>query len=751
MIDQPEQIIKDKDHNKKLNAISFFNGGGGMSLGFLEAGYNLLLANDIEPEAKNSHNLNHPNIPFICQDISTIQRKQIFDIIGEQNIDVIIGGPPCQGFSNMGDKSSCDPRNFLFESYLRIIEWVKPKCVLMENVAGFKNMYGGVFYNKLCNKLSLLGYDVYSKIIDSSQYGVPQIRKRVFVFATRMSGSYHFPSPSSLNVGNLSSKQNVGDAIMDLLDNYDKFDNHTPLNHTDIVIRRYEYIPEGEKLPAPEKLPPEIRRKNFGNTYQRLHRMKPSTTMVPGNNAFPIHPTLNRSLTPREAARLQSFPDFHIFTGTRANQCKLVGNAVAPLLAAKLAQSITSHLEENTSTDLGSEDLICLRDQGYKAIEKKSKKKSNEKEMTFVDFFSGAGGFALGLTQAGYKGLLSVEIDDYACEAHKKNLKDIPLLKADLSLDETKNTIKEKLSKHNIDVLVGGPPCQGFSIFGSRRYINTKGYDPTEDIRNDLVFKFWEYAKILNPEWVIMENVPGLATLGDGIYLDRIYALAKEAGYTNIRHKILNTADYGVPQIRKRLIVIASKKGYVLPFPKAKYFQNNKEWQYPYRTVGEVITDLAEEKTYELHKNHVPPKHNHIIKERYSYIEEGKKIDIDNLPDHLKVGIKTGKPIKNFSHVFKRLHRDKPSSTMVPGHNAFPVHPWLNRTLTIREAARIQTFPDNYEFIGPIIHQGFQVGNAFPPMLAQLIAERLKRIVSNNWTPDTITDLAKYSMLSMEE
>ncbi|MDY0202272.1 MAG: DNA cytosine methyltransferase [Tenuifilaceae bacterium] len=748
---KPKQIVKDTFKNKKLTAISFFNGGGGMSLGFLEAGYDLLLANDIEHEAMNSHKLNHKNIPFICQDISTIQKKQIFDILLGREVDVIIGGPPCQGFSNMGDKSSCDPRNFLFESYLRIIEWVKPKCVLMENVAGFKNMYGGAFYDNLCNKLSLLGYDVYSKIIDSSNHGVPQIRKRIFVFATRMNGDYSFPIPSSKTVGSLSSNQNVGDAIMDLMDNYDKFDNHIPLNHTDIVIERYKYIQEGGKLPPPEELPIEIRRKNFGNTYQRLHRMKPSTTMVPGNNAFPIHPTLNRSLTPREAARLQSFPDSHIFTGTRADQCKLVGNAVAPLLAAKLAQSIANHLENKTSTSTKSKDLICLRNQGYTPIEKKSKKKSNTTEMTFVDFFSGAGGFALGLTQAGYKGLLSVEIDNYACAAHEKNLKDIPLLKADLSLDTTKETIKKKLSNKKVDLLVGGPPCQGFSVFGSRRYINTKGYDPTEDIRNDLVFKFWEYAEVLDPEWVIMENVPGLETLGDGIYLKRIYELAKKAGYTNIRHQVLNTADYGVPQIRKRLIVIASKKNYVLPFPKPKYFQNNKEWQSAYRTVGEVITDLAEEETYEWQKNHVPPRHNDIVKERYSYIDEGKKIDIDKLPQHLKVGIKTGKPIKNFSHVFKRLHRDKPSSTMVPGHNAFPVHPWLNRTLTIREAARIQTFPDSYEFVGPIIHQGFQVGNAFPPMLAQLIAERLKRIVTNNWTPDTITDLAKYSMLEMEQ
>jgi DNA (cytosine-5)-methyltransferase 1 len=745
------QLNNHNPDEKLLTAISFFNGGGGMSIGFLEAGYDLLLANDIEPEAKNSHDLNHPNIPFICQDISTLQKQQIFEVIGEENIDVIIGGPPCQGFSNMGDKSSCDPRNFLFESYLRIIDWVKPKCVLMENVAGFKNMYGGVFFDNLCNKLSLMGYDVYSKIIDSSNFGVPQKRKRVFVFATRMDAPYHFPTPSKNSIGRLLSRNNVGEAIMDLLDNYDKFNNHMPLNHTETVIRRYEYIPEGGKLPSPENLPEDIRRKNFGNTYQRLHRLQPSTTMVPGNNAFPIHPTLNRSLTPREAARIQSFPDHHIFTGTRADQCKLVGNAVPPLLSAKLALSIKEHLDENAFKRSVVEDLVCKRGQGYKRDTKISDNKEDDKRMTFVDLFSGAGGFALGFKQAGYKGLLSVELDDYACLAHERNLKEIPLLKADLSLDETKKIIQQKLENQKIDVLVGGPPCQGFSIFGSRRYVNTKGYDPSEDIRNDLVIQFWEYAKMLNPEWVIMENVPGLETLCDGIYIKKVYEIAKNYGYTNIKHQVLNAADYGVPQIRKRLIVIASKKDYVLPFPKPKYFQDNKEWQYSYRTVGEVITDLAEENTYDKYKNHAPPGHNEIVKARFSYIEEGEKIDIEKLPHNLKMGTKTGKPIKNFSHVFKRLHRNKPSSTMVPGHNAFPVHPWLNRTLTIREAARIQTFPDNYEFFGPIIKQGLQVGNAFPPMLAQLIAERLKRIVSNNWTPETITDLAKYSMLDIPE
>ena len=133
--------------------------------------------------------------------------------------------------------------------------------------------------------------------------------------------------------------------------------------------------------------------------------------------------------------------------------------------------------------------------------------------------------------------------------------------------------------------------------------------------------------------------------------------------------------------------------------------------------------------------------------ERFSYIKEGQKLEIESLPEHLKNGTKTGKPMANYSHVFKRLHRKKPAGTIVPGHNAFPVHPTLNRTLTVREAARIQTFPDNYEFVGPIINQCLQVGNAFPCLVAQIFGERLRTVINKEWSEESATHLAKYSML----
>ena len=162
----------------------------------------------------------------------------------------------------------------------------------------------------------------------------------------------------------------------------------------------------------------------------------------------------------------------------------------------------------------------------------------------------------------------------------------------------------------------------------------------------------------------------------------------------------------------------------------------------------EVLTDLIEDDTHEKFANHQPPNHQQVVAERYSYIKPGQKLVPEDLPDELRLGVKTKKPIKKFSHVHYRLHPDKPAPTLVPGHNAFPVHPTLNRTLTIREAARLQTFPDWVEFSGPIINQGLQVGNAFPPLVAQIFAERIVRVMNNNWSTENVTKLAKYSMIA---
>ena len=722
----------------KPTCISLFSGGGGFCRGLHEAGYEILLSSDIEAFAENTHIANFPNIPFLRKDIQTISKTEIKGLLSSKPVDLVVGGPPCQGFSNMGDKLAADARNLLLDHYLRIIDIVAPKVVLFENVPGVKTKYNGTFYKQLTSGLLQQGYTISDQIISADDYGVPQIRKRFFLVATLSEIKFKFPGFDKKAFGDLKTYSSVGEAFINL-PNYEDDPNHSPLRHSEKVIARYKLIKEGGKLPPPEQMPAEIRRKNFGNTYQRLHRKQLSTTMVPGNNAFPVHPTLNRSLTPREAARIQTFPDNHVFCGNRAQQCIQVGNAVPPLLAAKLGVAIKEHL-----------DTKCFREKNIASTAKitKDRDATQKSGFTCVDLFSGIGGFTIGFEQSGFEVLASCDNDKFVSDAHAKNLPHIPFIFGDISDEVIQNKLFESIEGRNVDVLVGGPPCQGFSMFGKRRFVNTESYDPTTDLRNNLLESYIEIVKKLKPTWLIIENVPGLLSLDNGNYLRLLESRLVSNGYKNYEFRVINTASYGVPQKRKRFILIATNSDYIIPWPKEKYFQDPKEWQKPFRGTMEVLTDLIDNDTHEKFTNHQPPNHQRSVAERYSYIKPGQKLVPEDLPDDLRLGVKTKKPIKKFSHVHYRLHPDKPAPTLVPGHNAFPVHPTLNRTLTIREAARLQTFPDWVEFFGPIINQGLQVGNAFPPLVAQIFAERIVRVMNNNWSSENVTKLAKYSMIA---
>ena len=731
-----------KSFMSKINFISLFSGGGGFQIGFEAANFNCILSSDIDEDAEKTHYKNYQKIPFIKKDIRELSAKEILRITKGVYPDLIIGGPPCQGFSVMGDKNSSDPRNDLFNAYIKLVRDLEPKFFLFENVKGFKTMYSGNYFNRTVNGFSSCGYNIYFKILKASDYGAPQIRERVFIFGSKLNNPFKFPEPSQNSVAYIKSFNNVGTAINDLQKKNQSFPNHIPLEHSEIVIKRYKLIKEGGRLPKEENLPKEIRRKNFGNTYERLSRNSISKTLVPGNNAFPIHPVLNRSLTPREAARIQTFPDKHIFVGTRRKQCILVGNAVAPIVAAKLALQIKKHLANKIDKD---ENMILSKKNQLNVVPFTNKK--NKNSLNFVDFFSGAGGISIGLKNAGYKCVLSNDFDINVKKTYEHNFPNEKFIYGDLRLPEIEKQIFNCIGDKKIDLVVGGPPCQGFSMFGKRRFKNTKNYNPLDDDRNDLVKVYFEYIKKIKPSWIIMENVEGILNLGEGIYIDFIKKNLKKLGYKNFDYRILNTADYGVPQKRKRFILIANNTGHLVPWPKPKYFKEPKDWQLPYRTVGEAISDLAPVKTQKIFKNHTPMTHSTEIIERYSYVEEGKKMDVEKLPKKLQYGKYTGKKIKNFSHVYRRLHRKEPSITLVPGHNAFPIHPWLNRLITVREAARLQTFPDEIEFLGPSKDQCIQVGNAFPCLVAQSIGEIILKTIGNNWTETNKSKLADYSLL----
>lgn len=339
-----------------LNAIDLFSGAGGLHLGFERAGYSIKLCIDNDALVERTHKRNFPNIPFINDDIREVPASVIKTYLNSETVDVVIGGPPCQGFSTIGKRVSSnpsirakhDPRNELVLTYAKLIRELRPKFIVMENVKGILTSSGGEYLKKVLQLLREAGYDAQYKLINMADYGVPEIRERVIILGNRVGLPVEFPPPdhSDNPKDGLLPWNNCWDAIKDLIDMEDTPEfNHVALKHTEKNIARYKLIPEGGRLPE-DALPPELYRKNFGNTYKRLSRTRPALTMVPGNDAFPIHPVLHRSLTVREAARIQTFPDSIIFEGNRRQQGHQVGNAVPPMFSEKLANFITKQIQK---------------------------------------------------------------------------------------------------------------------------------------------------------------------------------------------------------------------------------------------------------------------------------------------------------------------------------------------------------------------------------------------------------------------
>jgi DNA (cytosine-5)-methyltransferase 1 len=342
------------------NIVDLFSGAGGLHMGFEAAGFSVEMCVDSNELVERTHKRNFPSIPFMNKDISQITSEDILSGV-DSEIDLVIGGPPCQGFSTIGNRVSSDPekrmrhdkRNELVLAYVKIIQELQPKFIVMENVKGILTRSNGVFLETVLNELKKANYNVGYQVVNMADYGVPQIRERVIILGNRMGLPVKFPPADHAEkpYGNILPWRNCWEVISDLEGLCDDSNfNHVALRHTPKIIERYRLIPEGGRLPEDE-LPEEIFRRNFGNTYKRLHRKRPALTMVPGNDAFPIHPTLNRSLTVREAARIQTFSDDIIFEGNRRQQGHQVGNAVPPMFSTKLAQFIKTQLDEYYSTE----------------------------------------------------------------------------------------------------------------------------------------------------------------------------------------------------------------------------------------------------------------------------------------------------------------------------------------------------------------------------------------------------------------
>ena len=351
-------------NKKKLNVLDLFCGCGGISCGYNLAGFEIIGGIDFNQDAVNTFSLNFKAAKVQCTDITTISNEAI--VRDYSGVDVIVGGPPCQGFStaNRWQKEMDDPRNKLFFEYIRFVKLLKPKVVMIENVRGLLTRDNGYAKERIETILSNEGYNLNMAILDASNYGVPQNRKRAIIVGINKSFKdiyFDFELLKTL------PKVTVEDAIGELYDfensepgdikleieptspfrkflrsNDDIVTDHEARYPAQIVQERISYVPQGGNwADVPKELWPNNRSNRHSSAYKRLAPNSQSCTIDTGNaHSNYFHPLYNRIPSIRESARLQSFPDSFIFTGARGSKYKQIGNAVPPLLAKAIAEEI---------------------------------------------------------------------------------------------------------------------------------------------------------------------------------------------------------------------------------------------------------------------------------------------------------------------------------------------------------------------------------------------------------------------------
>lgn len=352
--------------NKKirLNFIDVFAGAGGFSCGMEMAGHRCLLGVDFNQHAMNTFERNHKHANVFCGDIHQLKKKQLLEYLDGENIDVVVGGPPCQGFSTVGTGNPSDDRNSLFLQFVRIVRLTSPSFVVMENVTGLLAKKNEQTLKAVFNKFESMGYNMGVQVLSAEQHGVPEKRRRTIIIGSKVNSKVVFPKPSHNTIVGRSfiPPVTVGDALSKLKTRSGKILNHdidTAQVSNKLDLARLKRIPEGKgiRYEKDEKayLTPKlklginwqtIREGRFRQTkFQRLDRKIPSPTIMTHRHSY-YHPVEHRYLTQREAAALQSFPNNFEFTGPVSAQWRQIGNAVPPLLGKAIGKALTAMVKE---------------------------------------------------------------------------------------------------------------------------------------------------------------------------------------------------------------------------------------------------------------------------------------------------------------------------------------------------------------------------------------------------------------------
>lgn len=351
---------------KSRYLIDLFSGCGGLSYGFEMAGFESIIGVDIDAPALSTFAYNHPHAKALELDLSEPQSiERIVSEIDGRDVEIIVAGPPCQGFSLTGTRKEDDKRNRLFYSVFQLAERIKPNFIVIENVPGIANLYNGRARQAILDEFLRLGYSSSEKLMYAPDYGIPQIRKRMFFVGVLGDTPFEFPEPTHNEENYITCEQAIGDlpSLVSEIGNeeteylnepssqYQKMMrkdskllyNHVGTKHSELVVSVIRQVPEGGNH---KDLPPGVGdSRKFNEAWTRYHSQRPSKTIDTGHRNH-FHYKWDRVPTARENARLQSFPDSFYFLGSKTQQYKQIGNAVPPLLGYALGNQI-KRMREN--------------------------------------------------------------------------------------------------------------------------------------------------------------------------------------------------------------------------------------------------------------------------------------------------------------------------------------------------------------------------------------------------------------------
>jgi len=371
---------------RELTYVDLFAGAGGLSIGLESAGFELLHAVEVDEDARATFANNRSGMDpsGLSRDVREISRDDVPSLVGQESVDLVAGGPPCQGFSEVVSPDGSDERNHLFTNFIDWVDELQPEAALFENVRGMQNTAGGEFLEAVEESFDRLGYTVSNRVVTSSDFGVPQHRRRLVVLATKdgrpekpLSGFDLAPVETTGVIDGIGDLPEVdpGEKVEaydqppktvmqeNLRDDNERLTSHQAASHTDEMVEMISHIPDGGNRTAiPDELQPSS---GYHNSYSRLKSDEPAvaitSNMSKPSSARCIHPFQHRGLTPREGARLQTFPDAYRFEGGLVSRRQQIGNAVPPYLAEALGYYLKEAVYGRKLTEEDRERIYRLR------------------------------------------------------------------------------------------------------------------------------------------------------------------------------------------------------------------------------------------------------------------------------------------------------------------------------------------------------------------------------------------------------